>query len=518
MPVLASFTCVAAMTLNAAPASTTAPAESARITVNYAQTPFKTALKEFEAKSGLKLGYADKLVADAAPVTLKRENAAADKVLAELLRPQGLEAIMTDKNLAAIVPAWSDQGMAKAFGRALATGLRLVNKLDAAVTEGDEVKVPGWTAEDDEDLALGITDLIVSIVYAESRSWTSGQVGQEERVEAIRALLQSSDPLVRAGALTLLASYGLMDSGIREFGREIEQGFADPHPVVRTASALMFAAGAGRGNGQWQGQKLSAADATETLRKLAADPEAGVRMAAAIALLISSHHVLNPAMDPDGALLDQLLADRSAFVRQTLRLGALALNNPRAGAPGGPAKAKWLALNADEGLKTTLRDPNPIARAVSFALAKIMQLDQQLRDKSAPRDRVAEIWTEAELAKDPWMKTVHGLLTPALAGDYSAALDKVVAAAGSDKPSHLVAAVLVVGVGSRVVGQGMPQAAARGEKPAPPQIPDLAPLAARLAASNWLWLRLSSIALDAALPFVGPPVGKAAYARGAQGG
>jgi hypothetical protein len=296
----------------------------------------------------------------------------------------------------------------------------------------------------------------------------------------------------------------VMNSGIREFGREIEQGFTDPHPVVRTASAIQFAAGLGK-NGQWQDQKSSAADAA-TLRRLAADPEAGVRMAAAFALLICSHHVINPAMDPDGAVLDQLLADRSAFVRQTLRLGALALNNPRAGGPEGPAKAKWLALNTDDGLKATLRDPNPITRAVSLAVAQMVQMDQQRRDKAAPRDRIAEIWTDAELAKDPWMKMVHGLLAPALSADYSVAIEKVVAAGGSDKPSHLMAAALTLGASSRIYGRGMPQASARGvvEKPAPPKIPDLAPLAARLSSSKWLWARLSGIAVDAAMPFASP--------------
>lgn len=502
VPAVSSLVLAAALALLPAPASAADATGTTRVTVAYRATPFKDALKEFEARSGLRLAYDEALVADAAPVTLKRENAPAEKVLLEILRPQGLEAVLTDQNLAAVVPAWSDQGMAKAFGRALAIGIALGNKLDGAKVVGDEVRVPGWTDEDDADLALGITDLIVSIAYASGRSWTGGQFVQEERVEAIRALLHSADPMVRAGALTLLANYGLMNSGIREFGREIEQGFSDPHSVVRTASAFQFAVAAGIKSGQWQGQTAAAA----VLRKLAADPEAGVRMAAAFALLISSHHVLNPAMDPDGALLDQLLADRSAFVRQTLRLGALALNDPRAGTPDGPAKAKWLALNADDGLKATLRDPNPIARAVSFAFARIMQSERQHRDKAAPRDRVAEVWTAAELAKDPWMKTVHGLIAPALAGDYQVALEKTVAAAGSDKPSHLAAAGLTVGVSGLVSLKGMTEAAARGvvEKPAPPKIPDLAPLVARLASSKWLWARLPSIALDAALPFVGP--------------
>jgi|GEM_PF-5472816 len=499
--VLAALLCAAQLTLSAPAAPAAEAAEPARVSVAYAGIPLKDALRQFQEVSGLRLAYAEDLLAGAAPVTLKRGNAPAEKVLRELLRPQGLEAVLTDKNLAAIVPAWSDLGMAKAFGRALSTGLRLGNKLDGAVVEGDEVRVPGWTADDDEDLALGITDFVAAIAYASSRSWiNSGQGVQDERVEAIRALLRSADPLVRAGALTLLANYGVMNSGIREFGREIEQGFADPHPAVRTASAIQFAVSTGRGNGQWEGQTAAAA----MLRKLAADPEAGVRMAAAFALLIGSHHVLNPAMDPDGALLDQLLADRSALVRQTLRLGALALNNPRAGAPEGPAKEKWLALNSDEGLKATLHDPNPIARAVGFALASILQQDQQLRNKAAARDRVAAVWTEAELAKDPWMKTVHGLIAPALAGDYQVALEKTVAAAGSENPSHQAAALLSLGLGSTLYGRGSPQVAARGEKPTPPKIPDLAPLTARLAASKWLWGRLSGLALDAALPFVGP--------------
>jgi hypothetical protein len=499
--VLTALLCAAQITLSAPLALAAEAAVPARVSVAYAGMPLKDALRQFQEASGLRLAYAEDLLAGAAPVTLRLDDAPAERVLRELLRPQGLEAVLTDKNLAAIVPARSDLGMAKAFGRALDIGLRLGNKLDGAVVVGDEVKVPGWTAEDDEDLALGITDLVTAIAYASSRSWTnSSQVGQDERVEAIRALLQSADPLVRAGALTLLANYGVMNSGIREFGREIEQGFADPHPVVRTASAFQFAVSTGRGNGQWEGQTAAAA----MLRKLAADPEAGVRMAAALALLISSHHVINPAMDPDGALLDQLLADRSAFVRQTLRLGALALNDPRAGAPEGPAKTKWLALSSDDGLKATLRDPNPIARAVSFALARIQQLDQQLRDKAAPRDRVAEIWTEAELAKDPWMQTVHGLIAPALAGDYQVALETMVTALGSEKPSHQAAALLSLSLGSTLLGRGMPQAAARGEQPAPPKIPDLAPLTARLASSDWLWARLSGIALDTALPFVAP--------------
>jgi hypothetical protein len=399
--------------------------------------------------------------------------------------------------------------MAKAFGRALATGIRLANKLDGAKVEGDEVKVPGWTAEDDEDLALGITDVIVFFAYARNRPWiNSSQVGRDERVEEIRALLRSTDPLVRPGALM----YGLTASGRSEFGREIEQGFADPHPVVRAVSAFQFVAALDIG--QWQGQKSSAADAAATLRKLAADPEAGVRMVTAFALLLGNSRGM--PVDPDGAVLDQLLADRSAFVRQTLRLGAFALNNPRAGVPEGPAKAKWLVLNTDDGLKATLRDPNPIARAVSLAVAQMVQMDQQRRDKAAVRDRVAEIWTEAELAKDPWMKMVHDLLTPALSGDYSVALEKVVASAVSDKHSHLAAAGFTVGVSGLVSLEGMTETAARGvvEKTAPPKIPDLAPLVARLSSSQWLWAKLSGIAVNAYLPFASsqlatpiPPVG-----------
>lgn len=223
--VLTALLCAAQITLSAPLALAAEAAVPARVSVAYAGMPLKDALRQFQEVSGLRLAYAEDLLAGAAPVTLRLDDAPAERVLRELLRPQGLEAVLTDKNLAAIVPARSDLGMAKAFGRALDIGLRLGNKLDGAVVVGDEVKVPGWTAEDDEDLALGITDLVTAIAYASSRSWTnSSQVGQDERVEAIRALLQSADPLVRAGALTLLANYGVMNSGIREFGREIEQG------------------------------------------------------------------------------------------------------------------------------------------------------------------------------------------------------------------------------------------------------------------------------------------------------
>jgi hypothetical protein len=509
-PVLTALLCAASFILSVTPVTAGEASGPARVSVAYAGVSLKDALRQFQEQSGIRLAYAEDLLAGAAPVTLKRENAPAEKVLREILRPQGLEAVLTDKNLAAIVPAWSDRGMAKAFGRALGIGLRLGNKLDGATVEGDEVRVPGWTDEDDADLALGVTDLIVSIAYFNEKRpsfrdfvGTFGgkyvPIGVDEPLAQIRALLRSADPAVRAGALMPLLEAPAL---VPFISGEVEQGLTDPHPAVRTASAILFAAIIE--DGQWPGGKSSPADAEALLRTLAADPEAGVRMAAVVALAVNTcvGDRIDLAFDPDGEMLEAFLADRSAFVRQTARF--LAMVEPgmiERKMPEGPAKTKWLALNADDGLKATLRDPNPIARAVSFAFAQIMQLHQQRRDKAAPRDRVAEIWTAAELAKDPWMKTVHGLIAPALAGHNQVALEKTIAAAGSDKPSHQATALLSLSLGY-YLGRPKPQAAARRGKL--PKIPDLAPLIAGLSSSKWLWGKLSGIALDAALPFAGP--------------
>jgi hypothetical protein len=489
-PVLAALLCAAQLALFAPPAPAAEAVGPARVSVAYAGTPLKDALRQFQDKSGIRLAYAEDLLAGAAPVTLKREHAPAERVLRELLRPQGLEAILTDKNLVAVVPAWSDLGMAKAFGRALDIGLRLGNKLDGAKVVGDEVKVSGWTEEDDADLALGITDLCVTIAYAEG-AWRMDATEAERR---LAPLLASADPAVRAGALVAAGGNSAW-SALRQ-DAAAEKALSDPHPAVRTAAAILQACALG-----YSSDKRLASQ--ELARKLARDPEAGVRMAVACWLLIDIER--NKAIDPDGAVFKQLLADRSAFVRQTLRLVTLAESRSIERLPEGELKRRWQAL-AKDGLAETLRDPNPIARAVSFGFAQIMQLEQRGRDGTAPRDRVAEIWTEAELAKDPWMKTVHSLIAPALAGDYQVALEKTVAAVGSDKPSHQAAALLSLGFSylSARPARPMPQAAGRGEKPAPPKIPDLAPLVARLSSSKWLWGRLSGIALDAALPFAGP--------------
>ena len=249
-PGFVALLCAAQLALSAPSAPAAEPAGPARISVAYAGIPLKDALRRFQETSGLRLAYAEDLLAGAAPVTLKRENATAEKVLLEILRPHGLEAVLTDKNLAAVVPARSDLGMAKAFGRALDIGLRLGNKLDGAIVVGDEVRVPGWTAEDDADLALGLTDFIVSMLYFDENRprnmrWTNGvPVGQDEPVAAIRALLRSADPAVRAGALAPLLPHRELYPALSS---EIEQGLSDPHPVVRTASTILFAAGIEKG-------------------------------------------------------------------------------------------------------------------------------------------------------------------------------------------------------------------------------------------------------------------------------
>jgi len=84
-------------------------------------------------------------VKDAEPVTISARDEPVDSVLLRILRPRGMEFIYTAESMAAIVRADSDAGMAKAAGRALRTFARLARKLEGAVQEGDEVRVPGWT-------------------------------------------------------------------------------------------------------------------------------------------------------------------------------------------------------------------------------------------------------------------------------------------------------------------------------------------------------------------------------------
>ena len=447
-----------------------------RVSVNYNKTPFKDALLDFQQKSGFRLAFSEKLISHAAPVTLQKENAPAEKVLLEILRPEGLEAVQTDQKLAAVVPGYSDLGMAKAFGRSLLTGIRLGNKLDGAVTDGDEVRVPGWTDEDDADLAMGITDVIISIVYFE-KTRRLEYTDAEQRLEM---LVKSADPAVRAGAIIPIIA-GRVSARAKWVGAEIEKGLIDPHPAVRTAWSILFAVSL-----ELDPKSFPLDENDARVRRMAADPEAAVRMAATFALMIGDLAGRN--VDPDGSMLKAFLADRSAFVRQTPRLSILTNRRVLENRAKSVAHEKWHSL-CNDGFQPILHDPNPIARVLGLGVSLLAST----RDE---HDRISKL---TKTDTDPWMRKIAGILSPLLAGESKAPQPDLLAAIVSNKQSHQVSALVIGSLGylsfSRVAKPKTPGTVV----PPAENLIDLSPLT-QLSRSKWLWSRLAGTFLDGAIP------------------
>jgi hypothetical protein len=478
--ILSAVLCLMAVSLSAAAGDAAVRA----IQVNYDKTPLKAALTDVQEKSGFKISFADKLIAGAEPVTLRREASSADDILRELLRPEGLEAIQTDEKLIAVIPAYSDWGMTKAFGRALATAIRLGNKLDGAVLEGNEIRVPGWTDSDDRDLELGLTDFISAIAYFEA----TGNRNDIERAEELLAkLYESKDPLVRAGALLPALTHGNRKIN-RSLDNNITKALASSNVAERTAGALFLAARLER-----HSSENPLENAGEKLKKAAQDPEAAVRAMATIGWILALSKGLS--LDPTGELLDGFKKDRSCFVRQTLRF--MVLTNPRemTRLPKNEAAEKLRALQSDDEVRAMISDPNPIARAAALGCVLVVG------EKNDRRKLLLDHFASAEVSRDPWMTWLRPLVSPMLENEPRANFEGAVQALVSKKPSHQIAAGLI-GFGNTVVTLSARRSAAGKKKDE--KLPDLSALQT-LSQSQWRWARLAGVFVDA-LAGVAPAV------------
>ncbi|HUU68869.1 MAG TPA: STN domain-containing protein, partial [Planctomycetota bacterium] len=213
-------------------------AEPVRATIDLKAVPLAEALNRLQDASGLHLAFSTDLVKDAEPVTLSAKDEPVDAVLLRILRPRGLECIYTGKTMAAIVRADSNMGMAKAAGRAMRTFARLARKLEGAVQEGDEVKVPGWVEEDDRALAEAYVELnCVMDHFARGARRQKGSISKEDIDDAQRAL-ECFDPDVRIGMTSSSAYFHLKDVRTADALAEMA---AHPDPLVRAAAVIIKA-------------------------------------------------------------------------------------------------------------------------------------------------------------------------------------------------------------------------------------------------------------------------------------
>ncbi|HRU06896.1 MAG TPA: hypothetical protein P5137_14105, partial [Candidatus Brocadiia bacterium] len=125
-------------------------AAPAAVTLDLKNVPLAEALAKFQ---DVTVQDPSGLLAKTGPVTLAAKDLDADAALYAILRPQGLECVWLADNRVRLYPAESAVGMAKTAGRSLRTFVNLVAKLEKAVSEGDEVRVPDWLDTDDTRLA-----------------------------------------------------------------------------------------------------------------------------------------------------------------------------------------------------------------------------------------------------------------------------------------------------------------------------------------------------------------------------
>jgi len=207
------------------------------ITIDLTDVPLAEALDQIQQTSGIRIAYSPELIANTKPVTLKTDNEPVDEVLHRILRPNGLEFIYTGENVAAIVRADSDMGMAKMVGRALRTFFQLEEKLEAAEQHGDEVRVPGWTDADDRALAEAYIDLMSAQLYF-AKTVDHSAFGASPWLDETGRAMKAYDRDVRAGGglpLAVGAQYGggLTREDVERFKNVAMAMMKDTDPVVR---------------------------------------------------------------------------------------------------------------------------------------------------------------------------------------------------------------------------------------------------------------------------------------------
>ena len=368
-----------------ATATVHAAQEAHPITIDLEDASLVDALDQVQKASGIRLAYSQELVADAKRVTLKADNEPVDEVLRRILRPRGLEIIYTGKNVAAIVRADSDVGMAKAAGRALRTFVRLVKKLEGAEQHGDEVKVPGWTDADDRALAEAYVDLMgAGSCFAMTGEYSGGEASLW--IDKAERAMKTYDQDVRVGVALKLGIGALALDGqtvpradAERFLKAATGMMKDADPIMRTCGLLLTAlTSLVLVDGDWQPLVMKAvADGKK-------DPALEVRLAT---VFVCVGGEIGPS------ILEELRSDDSAIVRFASRASWLG-NNKRHADP-------VLMREIVAGL---LEDKNPIVRPVGlFSL-----YDMHGRDVT----KVHEALKMVDLGKDPWLKLSVDTLLP----------------------------------------------------------------------------------------------------------
>jgi hypothetical protein len=382
----------------------------AKITVRYEKATLPEVLKDLGAKLGVRLAFSPKTVAGAEPVTLDIQNGTPERVLRAVLRPRGLVAVHTGAKVAAILPAATDIGVAKTFGSAVRTSVRLAKKLEGAVQKGDEVHVPSWTGVDDEDLALAVADAVTSMLYLKLLKERS--YGPEGVAAMVKRLTGSADAEVRAGAVLAhrAGCWGLnskrrdQNAGPPDLLRRV---FADPDPLVRGC----WLAAVGRSSSVIaDGEAAVFKDAVRAGLKDAA-PE--IRFAAAASMTFLRQGMDFPSPDP-------LTRDPHPAVRLAARAALLHLAGT---APRAEQRRQALVF---------LKDAHPIARTLA-----LMVFAEELPRRLWKSEDIQALVKEAGGGKDEWLALpAHAYLTAALRRDKITDLKPLAAQLSSAKSGH----------------------------------------------------------------------------------
>ena len=455
---------------------TTHAAAERTVSMDMTDTPLPAALTRLQDASGLHLVFSDDLVRDAEPVTLSAKDEPVGDVLLRMLRPRGLECIYTGETMAAIVPAATDEGMAKASGRALRTFARLDPKVENARQVGDEVQVPDWTDADDRALAEALVDILSAIFFADHHQRTSPTL-----IPDVLKMLDSYDQDVRVGCIIAAIEGGWRpetdDDGLR-LREAVRKMSADPDPAIRAIGTFLWIRLRPLLNQKWQ---LWALDAGPAMYRAANDSAPEVRFATA--LLCG----FDPKLPEGPALLETFRTDGNAavrFISWLFRLESVRLQPDSRALAGG-----------------ILKDPNPIARVLGILGPCILY-------GSRAQEHVDELISPDDLANDPWLKAAADLYVPlsrfansryhdAPAVNESAATNGPPAPAeqvpdpfvtvtrmtASGKRSHQALAAASFFLGMRIT-HGEP-------KPGEPK-PDPASIM-KLSESSYLWTRIVAI-------------------------
>ncbi|HUW30284.1 MAG TPA: hypothetical protein VM223_01590, partial [Planctomycetota bacterium] len=388
--------------------------------------------------------------------------------------PRGLEFIYTAETMAAIVRADSDMGMAKAAGRALRTLARLARKLEGAVQEGDEVRVPGWEEGDDRELAEGIVDALASVSYFQMRGGEgTGEV--DLLLQDAEQLMASFDADVRAAVPVMVAQWNRAEipdgcwTRLREAAARPRQ---DPDPVVR--ACCLYALG-----------RVYAHEYRPELLRLQADlagRAGGLPPECRFAL----------AMTAGPQIVEKLRADANAAVRfaawqrwqkQSLWISSGVIYGPDQNPP---------ALQASGA--ASLADANPILKSLgplcmtfglgwgSRNMAKVSAVARMIADGKDP-------WLKAAVdGSAPLIEAVAACRADATKCNPAAAMAGIVALATSGKRSHQALALASVVAGKWAVLEqcsGFERLLKFDASPV-----------ASLGESDYLWARIAGIAAN----------------------